>query len=170
MSEIHAGDKVTVDHPSCHDVALTMVGWHLDRGKLILQPPSGPPILVDPTNVKPLPTVAPIGKAKPLARSTDPDASHAAAKRAKTSAQADEDALLIAHADAGDHGMTGDDIGRVFGSYESVGPRRPRLERAGLVEKVLDDEGQQIKRNRKGVYRITTRGRIEADRLRRESA
>lgn len=109
--------------------------------------------------------------AMPSSRSTDPETSQRAATKAAINAASNRARLLIAHHEAGQHGLTGDDIEAATGiAYQAIGPRRPSLERAGLVAKAIGDDGQYITRNDKQVYRITSRGAIEARRLQREDA
>ena len=105
-----------------------------------------------------VPAVQPAPNA-PLARTTDPAASHQAATRAATFAESNRAKVLIAHADAGPRGLTGDELEEATKRpYESLGPRRPSLERAGLIVKVTDEFGHALQRNKKQVYRVTPAG------------
>ena len=116
-----------------------------------------------------VPAVQPVPA--PLARTTDPAASHQAASRAAIFAESNRAKVLIAHADAGPRGLTGDELEEATKRpYESLGPRRPSLERAGLIVKVTDDLGNDVQRNKKQVYRVTIAGEHMAQQWRTESA
>lgn len=96
------------------------------------------------------PVAAPVARA----RTTDPDTSHDAAR--KVNVHGDTWLLLRLHVEAGERGLTGDDIETVSGRpYQSLGPRRPWLVEAGWVAATGD------KRNGKGVYTATPAG-VEA--------
>jgi hypothetical protein len=100
----------------------------------------------------------------PQARNTDPDTAHAAAARAAGGAAASRVRVLIAHRDAGEHGLTGWELEQALKvPYESCGPRRPGLEADGLIyvtgEKRPNDRG-----NMQRVYAVTEAGRVEAAR------
>jgi hypothetical protein len=105
------------------------------------------------------------------ARHTDPNTSHQAARRAAHSAVSNSDMCLIAHAEAGTRGLNGDELEAKTGRpYQTIGPRRPDLERAGYVEQATTADGVPIERNNKQVYRITDAGHREATRIKREIA
>ena len=107
----------------------------------------------------------------PTARTSDPGTSHKAATRAAIKAESNKALLLIAHAEAGSRGLTGDEIETATGKpYQSIGPRRPALEEAGLVRKAIGDNGRLVERNDKQVYVITPMGDIEANRLKKEAS
>lgn len=93
-------------------------------------------------------------------RHTDPHASRIAAARAAYGARDNTDLCLRAHVDAGERGLTGDELAAATGvAYQAIGPRRPGLERDGLLEKVRGEDGRQLRRGGKGVYRATADGR-----------
>lgn len=103
----------------------------------------------------------------PAARSTDPSTSHDAARRASSRAAADSELVLLAHADAGERGLTGYELAAATGRwYSSVGPRRPGLERLGLIAKVTGLRRENDRGNPEQVYRITHAGKAEALRIR----
>lgn len=88
----------------------------------------------------------------PIARNTDPQAAHDAAARARHDYTFDQWLVLAAHVASRD--LNGDELGAVCGRpYQSVGPRRPALERNGLIEET------GTRRKGKGCYRATDAGR-----------
>ena len=103
----------------------------------------------------------------PRARTSDPASAHQAAHRARSNAAINADRCLLAHGHAGTTGLTGDELEQVTGiAYQTIGPRRPALEDAGLIAKARDHDGRLLRRtNRKGnpeqVYVITAAGRDE---------
>lgn len=89
-----------------------------------------------PGQATPVPTLLDLIDATPVARSTDPDTAHDAARGARGRLTADMRLVLAAHVAAGERGLTGAELAAVTRRpYESVGPRRKPLEVAGLVEK-----------------------------------
>ena len=101
-----------------------------------------------------VPPSRPALQGPPLARTTDPAAAHEAAARATFAGTFDQWLVLAAHVATRD--LTGDELAEVCGRpYQSVGPRRPALERAGLIEET------GTRRANKGVYRATDEGRRE---------
>ena len=103
----------------------------------------------------------------PAARVTDPSTSHEAARRASSRAAADAELVLLAHADAGERGLTGSELeAATRRSYSVIGPRRPGLERLGLIAKVNGMRRENDRGNPEQVYRITGSGRDEAARIR----
>ena len=110
------------------------------------------------------PTLLDLIDATPAARATDPDTAVAAARKAQTTAAKNRLICLRAHAEA-PNGLTGDELAEATGlPYETIGPRRPGLERAGLVEKAEHEDGRPMRRpnndgNAVQVYRITEAGR-----------
>ena len=79
--------------------------------------------------------------------------------------------MLCAHADAGEHGLTGNELETVTGRpYAKLGPRRPALEAAGLVEKVFKTPSQPVRRDGQQVYRCTPLGYEHATAVRRRGA
>ncbi len=99
----------------------------------------------------------------PAARSTDPSTSHDAARRASSRAAADSELVLLAHADAGERGLTGYELeAATRRPYQSVGPRRPGLERLGLIAKVPGLKRENERGNPEQVYRITHAGKEQA--------
>ncbi len=103
----------------------------------------------------------------PAARATDPGTSHEAARRASSRAAADSELVLLAHCDAGERGLTGHELeAATRRPYESVGPRRPGLERLGLIAKVTGMRRENERGNPEQVYRITNAGKQEAARIR----
>ena len=102
------------------------------------------------------------------ARITDPVTSHMAAKRANGKAAADAEAVLQAHAEAGERGLTGEELELAMRRpYQSVGPRRPGLERQGLLIKA--GTRTNSRGNTETVYRITRAGLQAAQQLRSAS-
>lgn len=102
---------------------------------------------------------------QPAARWTDPDTSREAAATATGLAAARRRSVLLAHAAAGDSGLTGEELAAACREdYAVVGPRRPSLERAGLVE-YAGYRRPNSKGNPERVYRCTPAGRAEAARL-----
>ena len=110
---------------------------------------------------------------QPLARTSDPDTSRAAAIVARNKLTDNQRRVLIAHAEAGADGLSGDEMAEKMGGeaqYALLGPRRPQLERAGFLEKA------GLRPNRRNnpvqVYRCTPSGFalaaqwMEADRAR----
>lgn len=90
--------------------------------------------------------------AAPIARNTDPQAAHDAAARAAHDYTFDQWLVLAAHVASRD--LNGDELGAVCGRpYQSVGPRRPALERNRLIEET------GTRRKGKGCYRATDAGR-----------
>ena len=168
MIEIRICDRVVVDHPSCTE-PLTMVGYNLDVGGLILQPSSGPSLTVHPDLVRPLVEAAPIVQASPGARNTDPDTSHMA--DAETSKAADQNLVLLTHADHPD-GLTDFELGAIHGRQQtSLGKRRHDLEHADVP--LIEFAG--LKRPAPSgslarVWRITAAGIAAANRLRKATA
>ncbi len=103
----------------------------------------------------------------PTARVTDPSTSHEAARRASSHAAADAELVLLAHADAGERGLTGYELAAATGRlYSSVGPRRPGLERLGLIAKVPGLKRENERGNPEQVYRITHAGKEQASNFR----
>ena len=95
---------------------------------------------------------SPVVSGAPIARSTDPQAAHDAAARAAHDYTFDQWLVLAAHVASRD--LNGDELGAVCGRpYQSVGPRRPALERNGLIEET------GTRRKGKGCYRATDAGR-----------
>jgi len=109
-------------------------------------------------------TTSPGTGGQPLARTSDPQTAHDAANVAKSAAAHNRIKALHAHAAAGEHGLTGDELELATGlPYEVIGPRRPALEAEGLIVKA-----GVTRPNRRGnaqqVYVITEAGRAVADR------
>jgi hypothetical protein len=107
----------------------------------------------------------------PRARNSDPQTAHQAAARARSTAALNRDRCLIAHADAGDEGLTGEELAAATGlEYATIGPRRPRLEDDGLLVKGRRDGCEWTRPNARGnaqqVYVATAAGLVEAARLR----
>jgi len=103
---------------------------------------------------------------EPVARLTDPDTAHEAAHRARSRSAADADLVLKAHARAGEQGLTGYELEKATGRpYQSVGPRRPSLEAAGLIVKAEGVRRTNARGNAEQVYRITADGLRAAARL-----
>lgn len=95
---------------------------------------------------------SPVVSGAPIARNTDPQAAHDAAARAAHDYTFDQWLVLAAHVASRD--LNGDELGAVCGRpYQSVGPRRPALERNGLIEET------GTRRKGKGCYRATDAGR-----------
>jgi hypothetical protein len=100
----------------------------------------------------------------PVARRTDPHTAHTAAAKASKVVTEARRLVLKAHYDAGEYGLTGEELEEATGRpYESVGPRRPWLEGAGWIRK------SALRRpNRAGnmmqVYTITPTGCTEVER------
>lgn len=85
------------------------------------------------------------------ARNTDPAPAHEAA--ARVNVHGDAWLVLRAHVEAGERGLTGDDLEAATGRrYSNIGPRRPWLEAQGWVAPTGD------KRGGKGVYVATAEG------------
>ncbi len=100
---------------------------------------------------------------EPVARMTDPDTAHEAAHRARSRSAADADLVLKAHARAGEQGLTGWELEKATGRpYQSVGPRRPSLEAAGLIVKAQGVRRTNARGNAEQVYRITAAGMTAA--------
>ena len=96
------------------------------------------------------------------ARNTDPAPAHDAAR--KVNVHGDTWLVLREHVEAGESGLTGDDLAAVTGRpYESVGPRRPWLVEQGWVAATGDRRGG------KGVYVATPAG-VAAWKHQREAA
>lgn len=127
---------------------------------------SGAPIAASAPTVASVPSPLPAGQsasvpsaarrtgadAAPIARNTDPQAAHDAAARAAHDYTFDQWLVLAAHVASVD--LNGDELGAVCGRpYQSVGPRRPALERNGLIEET------GTRRTGKGCYRATDAGR-----------
>lgn len=92
-----------------------------------------------------------------LARNTDPAPAHEAA--AKVNVHGDAWLVLRAHVEAGERGLTGDDLEAATGrKYQAIGPRRPWLEAQGWVAATGDRRGG------KGVYVATAEGVAAWDR------
>lgn len=105
-------------------------------------------------------------------RTLDPTTSHQAAEKVRNRTKADTELVLVAHARAGARGLTGDELEQATGRpYQSVGPRRPALEKQlGYIAKRTDATGRVVTRtNRRGnsetVYAITPAGLAAARRL-----
>lgn len=99
----------------------------------------------------------------PVARLTDPETAHEAAHRARSRSAADADLVLKAHARAGEQGLTGYELEKATGRpYQSVGPRRPALEAAGLIVKAQGVRRPNARGNAEQVYRITADGMAAA--------
>jgi len=97
-------------------------------------------------------TTLPLVSGAPIARNSDPAAAHDAAARAAHDYTFDQWLVLAAHVASVD--LNGDELGAVCGRpYQSVGPRRPALERNGLIEET------GTRRKGKGCYRATDAGR-----------
>lgn len=94
----------------------------------------------------------------PVARATDPQPAWNAAADAKSAAARNRVRCIMAHANAGDNGLTGDELERETGvAYETIGPRRPWLERNGFIVQQgarPNNDGRNV-----GVYVITGEGR-----------
>jgi hypothetical protein len=97
-------------------------------------------------------TVAPAVPAPPaLSRATDPATSRMAA--ATVDVLSDRELVLRAHREAGDAGLTGEELATVTGRrYESVGPRRPGLVADGLLFKVPGVRRANSRGNMQDVY------------------
>ncbi len=95
------------------------------------------------------------------ARLTDPQTAHDVTKRVKVTEHTQ--IVLDAHRTAGERGLTGDELEQLTGlPYQSCGPRRPALERAGLLVKA------GTRPNRRGnteqVYKASTAQPLSDDR------
>lgn len=94
----------------------------------------------------------------PVARATDPQPAWNAAADAKSAAARNRVRCIMAHANAGDNGLTGDELERETGvAYETIGPRRPWLEDNGFLVAAgtrPNNGGRSV-----GVYVITAEGR-----------
>ena len=100
----------------------------------------------------------------PRARNTDPQPSHDAATNATHHAHDDQTIVLQAHANAGQRGLTGNELAETTGrDYSKIGPRRPALERDGFVEKAFGEDGKRMRRGGQGVYRVTAKGIAAVD-------
>lgn len=102
-------------------------------------------------------------RGQPLARPTDPQTAHDAANVAKSSTAANRLRVLIAHRDAGERGLTGDELAAATGEpYAVIGPRRPSLAEDGLI--VATNVRRPSNRGvMQQVFCITEAGRITAD-------
>jgi len=103
--------------------------------------------------------------AAPVARSTDPATSWAAATNAKSTASQNRIRCLFAHVAAGERGLTGDELEQVTGiAYEVIGPRRPWLVENGFLTEPIgkrqNNNGQAV-----NVHAVTPEGREMAARL-----
>lgn len=101
---------------------------------------------------------------QPLARTSDPQSAHDAANVARSSAAANRMRVLIAHRDAGERGLTGDELAAATQlPYSVIGPRRPSLEADGLIyaTNVRRPSNRGVMQQ---VYAITEAGRVTADR------
>jgi len=103
-------------------------------------------------------------RGQPVARHTDPATAHDAANVAKSNAAHNRLKVLLAHYEAGERGLTGDELEQATGlPYETLGPRRPALEADGLI--VATGTRRPNRRgNMQAVYRITEAGRVVAER------
>jgi len=94
----------------------------------------------------------------PVARATDPRPAWNAAADAKSAAARNRVRCIMAHANAGDHGLTGDELEQATGvPYQTIGPRRPWLEDNGFLVAAgtrPNNGGRPV-----GVYVITGEGR-----------
>ena len=116
------------------------------------------------------PASSPKDAGAPIARLTDPPAAHEAAARVAEWAQVHRWIVLCAHADAGEHGLTGNELEQVTGRpYAKLGPRRPALERDGLVRKLYRTPSQPVRRDGQQVYVITSTGVEHAHAVRARS-
>ena len=100
-------------------------------------PPPGPSPArgIPSANAQPGPSLLDLLDATPLARATDPDTAHHAARAQAGRLTADMRLVLAAHVAAGERGLTGPELAAATRrTYEQIGPRRKPLERAGLVE------------------------------------
>ena len=102
-------------------------------------------------------------RGQPLARTSDPQTAHDAANVAKSSTAANRLRVLIAHRDAGERGLTGDELAAATGEpYAVIGPRRPSLAEDGLI--VATNVRRPSNRGvMQQVFCITEAGRITAD-------
>jgi len=100
-------------------------------------PPPGPSPArgIPSANAQQGPSLLDLLDATPLARATDPDTAHHAARAQAGRLTADMRLVLAAHVAAGERGLTGPELAAATRrTYEQIGPRRKPLERAGLVE------------------------------------
>ena len=105
----------------------------------------------------------------PRARLSDPATAHEAAARALPWASVARWIVLCAHADAGERGLTGNELEQATGKpYAKLGPRRPALEAEGLVEKVYKTPSQPVRREGQQVYRCTELGYEHARAIRNQ--
>lgn len=146
-----AGSLLAADDPARHDGSSTA-----GPGSSL----PGPAVCSAPT------ATSPGSGGQPRARVTDPVTAHHAADRARHKLTENQRAVLQAHAQAGPQGLTGDEMADLFGgehTYPLYGPRRPQLERAGLLEKA------GMRNNRRNnpvtVYRCTEAGYAAAEKV-----
>ena len=105
----------------------------------------------------------------PIARNTDPQPAHDAARTAKSIASERRVLTLHAHEAAGERGLTGDELELVTGiDYDVIGPRRPWLVDNGFL---VATGARRVNRrgNSEGVYVITDAGREMARKLHAEA-
>jgi hypothetical protein len=92
------------------------------------------------------------------ARNTDPEPAHTAAAKAQTHAAQSRCDVLFAHIDAGDNGLTGEELETVIGRpYKNIGPRRPWLCDNGFIVKTAITRLNKDD-NAMGVYVVTEAG------------
>lgn len=95
----------------------------------------------------------------PTARASDPATAHDAASRAAVVELTHRMLCLHAHVYAGATGLTGSELENATGRpYEAIGPRRPSLEKAGLIRKATTADGRLRRRGGKQVYVATAAG------------
>jgi hypothetical protein len=112
-----------------------------------------------------------VAGAEPRARLSDPATAHEAAARALPWASVARWIVLCAHADAGERGLTGNELEQVAGRpYAKLGPRRPALEADGLVEKLYRTPSQPVRRDGQQVYIVTALGLEHARAVRQRGA
>jgi hypothetical protein len=95
----------------------------------------------------------------PVARLTDPETAHEAARVAARHTKADTELVLQAHHRAGELGLTGSELEAATGRpYASIGPRRPGLVEAGLIAKAVGQRRPNARGNSEQVYVCTPLG------------
>ena len=110
-----------------------------------------------------LPWNKPLDDIKPLARNNDPETSHEAAKDVSVRASAHR---LLAMQTLDRHGaLTDHELAARTGlQHNSIGKRRKDCQDAGMVERLLDADGNSIKRpapsgSKALVWTLTEKGR-----------
>lgn len=89
-----------------------------------------------------------------LARSTDPTTSRDAAK--KIDATKLENAVWLALWDAGERGLTANEVVEITGiEYRSVSPRFKPLRGKGAIRLIIDSDGKALRRNGQQVHVAT---------------